>query len=273
MIEEYTSRQCSNQSDRLLAVAGIAEVFGELPEARQKQNQYLAGLWYTRLEWFLCWYITSTSLYREHTDDYIAPSWSWASTVGSIRMDILGKIPKGDNWTTEMIAPTKSLIEPVDAMMRRQEGISQYHKVTSGSLRLRGHLFMVQYENASRKHEYDEVVELLVGSDRDPTATNKPYRCWPDRAGAWLNGIVYFLPILEQDHIHNEQDQKQRTVKGILVKRTRNPGEFYRVAFMSVRRELTHVPAFVLPGKKQPQLGSTDVLSSYGNSYYKFDLV
>ncbi|TGO57644.1 hypothetical protein BCON_0063g00010 [Botryotinia convoluta] len=70
----YTNCSLTNESDRLIAIGGVARQF-------QKKNgdKYFAGLWQARLKEQMCWYIDRyiTKIPRENT--WRAPSWSWAA--------------------------------------------------------------------------------------------------------------------------------------------------------------------------------------------------
>ena len=78
-IERYSLRSITHASDKLLALAGIAERFGDA-----LRTKYVAGFWEDHMLEYLMWHpksgATRTSLYR-------APSWSWASLDGIIAFD------------------------------------------------------------------------------------------------------------------------------------------------------------------------------------------
>lgn len=85
-IANYSERALSVDSDRLLAISGLASLM------EQTYNiTYITGLWKEDLQAGLCWWVTSRN-YMFRTDgprsidvdfpDYLAPSWSWASAHG-----------------------------------------------------------------------------------------------------------------------------------------------------------------------------------------------
>ncbi|KAF2167919.1 hypothetical protein M409DRAFT_22065 [Zasmidium cellare ATCC 36951] len=85
IIESYSRCSLTQSKDKLVALAGIAKVFS--PFVR---TQYVAGMWRNDLEKALLW---STSTFVHDVDHpsrcvetYIAPSWSWASIVGTVSM-------------------------------------------------------------------------------------------------------------------------------------------------------------------------------------------
>ena len=86
MVADYSSRALSVDSDKLLAVAGLASLMGD-----HYGLTYIMGLWKEDLQVGLCWWVTSRNdTFRkdgprsitENFPDYLAPTWSWASAHG-----------------------------------------------------------------------------------------------------------------------------------------------------------------------------------------------
>ncbi|KAI2463517.1 HET-domain-containing protein [Annulohypoxylon bovei var. microspora] len=82
LVEHYTSRSLSYETDRLIALAGIAT---KVPERR---FDYLGGLWRGQLDASIRWQGVGRC---RRTAEYVAPSWSWASISGRIRFLPLSK--------------------------------------------------------------------------------------------------------------------------------------------------------------------------------------
>ncbi|QDS72602.1 hypothetical protein FKW77_001509 [Venturia effusa] len=82
MVTAYSSRALSYPSDRLPALAGIAESI-----LQGRDADYLAGIWSYDLVFELCW-MPSNRLGRCYGQDddaaFIAPTWSWASIAGGV---------------------------------------------------------------------------------------------------------------------------------------------------------------------------------------------
>lgn len=75
IISSYSKKRLTKQTDRLVALAGIAEIVGQMTGSR-----YLAGLWEHDLMHSLLWECLSIEAeVWTPSQDYIAPSWSWAS--------------------------------------------------------------------------------------------------------------------------------------------------------------------------------------------------
>ncbi|KAF2690627.1 HET-domain-containing protein, partial [Lentithecium fluviatile CBS 122367] len=84
LVNFYSDCKLSKMSDKLIALAGLAE------EMRLATGDYyLAGLWKKDLEKQLCWNTTVQpgrrhKVNRSRIPYYLAPSWSWASLDGPV---------------------------------------------------------------------------------------------------------------------------------------------------------------------------------------------
>lgn len=74
-VRAYSSRQMTNETDRLRAISAIAVLVQE-----RTGDEYLAGVWKQDLLSQLMWFhFPSTPRLLKPYEMYIAPSWSWAS--------------------------------------------------------------------------------------------------------------------------------------------------------------------------------------------------
>ncbi|KAF9479124.1 HET-domain-containing protein [Pholiota conissans] len=84
ILEDYSKRKSTLSSDKLVAVASVAEILQS-----HVQDQYIAGLWRRNLLDDLLWEVIApmgpdeTHLPRPIT--YRAPTWSWASVDGELQ--------------------------------------------------------------------------------------------------------------------------------------------------------------------------------------------
>ncbi|KAF2497807.1 hypothetical protein BU16DRAFT_525402 [Lophium mytilinum] len=82
----FSARTLSFPSDKLPAIAGLAESFG-----RFLIQEYLAGLWRSAMPACLLW--SNPNIYhdsltpRPPQDQVSAPSWSWAAIAGRVKYD------------------------------------------------------------------------------------------------------------------------------------------------------------------------------------------
>ncbi|KAI0532647.1 heterokaryon incompatibility protein-domain-containing protein [Xylaria digitata] len=89
MLSAYTSCQLTKETDKFIALSGIALKFSSF-----FKGGYLAGLWVESFNADLLW-VTHGQAKRVE-DPYVAPSWSWAAIRGQVyhRRHSLNRIPK-----------------------------------------------------------------------------------------------------------------------------------------------------------------------------------
>lgn len=85
LVEDYSGRLLTEETDRLIALSGVARAYQE-EHFLKGGVKYGAGLWSSHLPEGLLWQVVSQTRSRHET--YIAPSWSWASVKGSVRYDM-----------------------------------------------------------------------------------------------------------------------------------------------------------------------------------------
>jgi len=72
-VMEYSTRQLTYASDKLVAIAGLAKNFAE------PGDRYLAGLWESGLIEHLQWFVYNDQSQIQERPTWRAPSWSWAA--------------------------------------------------------------------------------------------------------------------------------------------------------------------------------------------------
>jgi hypothetical protein len=82
MIEDYTSRSLSVESDRFPALSGVAKAV-----ANFEGDLYIAGLWLSDIERGLLWSPVGACT---RPAEWRAPSWSWASVNGTVTYEDIG---------------------------------------------------------------------------------------------------------------------------------------------------------------------------------------
>jgi hypothetical protein len=79
IIQLYSRARLTYSKDKLVALSGVARQFQNVTG-----DQYVAGLWRSGLEVYLCWRVERFETLRPVPEPegslYQAPSWSWAST-------------------------------------------------------------------------------------------------------------------------------------------------------------------------------------------------
>ncbi|KAF2258407.1 HET-domain-containing protein, partial [Lojkania enalia] len=80
IITQYSKRHLTKVSDTLPALAGLANDFNHVTG-----DKYFAGLWMGDIIRSLCWMTFpggNSAKNTRHVNEYLAPSWSWASVYG-----------------------------------------------------------------------------------------------------------------------------------------------------------------------------------------------
>lgn len=92
IVEDYSARSLTNESDRMVALSGIARYMQKV----FTDAKYVGGIWSTALPVALLWVPLPTDEPTSESMDqnlgYIAPSWSWASARSRVTMLLLETI-------------------------------------------------------------------------------------------------------------------------------------------------------------------------------------
>ena len=79
-VEEYSAAKLTRGTDKLIALSGVAQVISR----SLQESAYFAGHWGSNFAPSLLWMLESPA---DRSEEYVAPSWSWASMVGAITMN------------------------------------------------------------------------------------------------------------------------------------------------------------------------------------------
>lgn len=115
MVQQYSKRKLTHDSDKLSAISGIVQLIEDAKNLLGgPRDRYLAGLWESDLAFGMSWSTTHVPGKISHTRPmkYRAPSWSWASLDGEVgwvrylndRFDIRSAITVQD-WHCEPFSP------------------------------------------------------------------------------------------------------------------------------------------------------------------------
>jgi len=104
LVGKYTHRKLTFPTDRILAISGIAELYG-----RVFGDEYLCGLWKSTLGDALLWKTSLASRNLPRPVKYQGPSWSWTAVNGSVEFPELSfnttnkKYPEIFSCTTRLV--------------------------------------------------------------------------------------------------------------------------------------------------------------------------
>lgn len=83
-VSQYSQRALTKGTDKLPALAGLADVV-----AKRKKGRYCAGIWEDDMPFGLWW---TASDHCSRPKEWRAPSWSWASLTGPVKHDLFAGI-------------------------------------------------------------------------------------------------------------------------------------------------------------------------------------
>ena len=133
IVEDYSGRKLSVAMDKLPALSALASNFSGIWSCA-----YYAGLWERRLLEGLSWYLYEPPSWK--ADEYIAPSWSWASTVGDIGWE--DKASKEDPAENSPAERTKV----IDCRTILANENVPFGQVTDGSLMIEGSAQWIEWD-------------------------------------------------------------------------------------------------------------------------------
>jgi hypothetical protein len=184
IVEQYTVRELSHESDRLPALASIAEKYSS-------EMTNLAGLWDELLPRGLMWRTANPTAARHATNN--VPSWSWASIQGAATYDEVYDLGgRGTKWHVEIVSANVFDTGP------RFMG-----QVSGGELKMSGFLAKVYYSLLSinetsgrllreedisnhnqvgldKVNEADNNIETKVGANEDLHDQKWDVKAWMD---------------------------------------------------------------------------------------------
>ncbi|KAJ9654820.1 hypothetical protein H2198_006175 [Neophaeococcomyces mojaviensis] len=155
VISLYTDCQLTKESDKLIALAGLAGQFSTLmPEA-----QYLAGLWSTHLACQLLWSVDvlNDKPAAKYPAAYRAPSWSWAAVDAHIEPATITS--QGILIEIKQFTIIPSPPDSLDTMFQ----------VSSGSLTIQGNLVKAQQKITPRRSPWtSEILQSIILDSSTP---------------------------------------------------------------------------------------------------------
>ena len=142
IVREYTTRELTHNSDKLIAVSALART---LSQNHPAAGRYVAGIWGNYIIDQLLW---SSSLLAHRAAGYRSPTWSWASMDGSIEPNFNWKHRSREDRDQRSRSPVALL--GIDAAFQDDP----FDSVSAATLRLETPLLKVSIE-AGRKDTED----------------------------------------------------------------------------------------------------------------------
>ncbi|KAH7068151.1 heterokaryon incompatibility protein-domain-containing protein [Paraphoma chrysanthemicola] len=137
IVEEYTTRNLTYQSDKLPALSGIAKRFQDLTG-----YEYLAGIWKINILPGLLWRVKRPS---DELTCTTLPSWTWARLIGRVRF-----------WSQGTGLPIRQLYEACEVVGLSYALSSQHNPfggIESAELQIRGRVIEVSYTPSDKPED------------------------------------------------------------------------------------------------------------------------
>lgn len=167
IISGYSASKLTYIEDRLVAIAGLAKILSTRTGIR-----YAAGIWMTQIPRQLLW-DTIHPPGLKHDVKYVAPSWSWASSPGSMI----------SNQRLDPILETKGAMDLIKILSVEVEGVMEndtmpFGQVRSGRLRIRGRLLPINlnlsaWPNGEKRKQ--ALVQFWSGSTLGPPPARETF--------------------------------------------------------------------------------------------------
>lgn len=242
ILDQYLKTEITRAGDRLIAFSGIARHF-----AKARKTRYLAGLWEDTLVMDMTWFTIPGG--NSRPQQYIAPTWSWASVKGAIYDSSIRALP------FELQFTTYPSILGVQIKTYRDD---QFGEVKHGWLEVKAPILRI-----GQRENYGDEAEHLEGSLRTILETSgvdfRSVRVSFDHVfgaraeNATLN--YYFMPLITYDFA--------LVLKGliglILVAVTPSLGYFQRVGFCKLRP----LPGTEIPSEQESKVKLDKLLKSF----------
>ncbi|KAH8881099.1 HET-domain-containing protein [Thozetella sp. PMI_491] len=210
---EYSRARLTRETDKLVALSGISRIV-----SGAIQSEFLAGIWKKDLLRSLLWQVRKAisgddlETFRTY-DDYVAPSWTWASIEGEV----------DPFWPSKKIS--QPLVEILLASVQAA-GDDPFGQVTGGELHLKGILFKIP------------PIALIKESDQ---LQNEEFDAWAfglDHCGiAYWEDQSFFLPLAISP---DASEWDNLVVCGLIVQQAANfedTGAYTRVGFAIVSED------------------------------------
>ena len=164
-------------SDKLVALSAIASEM-----QAHIQSEYLAGMWRQHLAYQLLWEVRGIHwlVRRGRPNQYTAPSWSWASVIGSV--EAACEVRFADD--------REIILEVIEAQVKLASAVNPFGQVKSGFLCVKGSLGMASVYIYMSKSE-GESLRLSINKDAVSTVI------WDneEEIASAVGQELYFLPI------------------------------------------------------------------------------
>jgi hypothetical protein len=149
---QYNQRALTKRKDKLVAFGAVAQLFGQVNDLPvDKPGEYVAGAWRSYLPFGLHWSVGENaerhvSQPGSEDEQYVIPSWSWASIDGLVRFH------DGKSLKETREKQIKGMPRLVDVNVVTEGG--PFGPVKSGYIILHGPIFRIRVIKKVRDHKH-----------------------------------------------------------------------------------------------------------------------
>ncbi|KAF4627911.1 hypothetical protein G7Y89_g10241 [Cudoniella acicularis] len=204
LVARFSRGQLTHATDKLVALSAIAS------EMRTHiESEYLAGMWRKHLAYQLLWEVRGVQwlVRRGRPNRYVAPSWSWASVIGSI--ETACEVRFADD--------REIILEVLDAQVELVSNAHAFGQVKSGFLRVASYLGKGTVFMYTSKLE-GKSFRLSINGDAVSTVI------WDneEEIASFVGQELYFLPIRylprREEVVRNGVSMGVPQVSGIILR-------------------------------------------------------
>ncbi|KAK9412951.1 putative RRM domain-containing protein [Seiridium unicorne] len=208
IVEYYTMTKLTYESDKLIAVSGLAQKMGQILD-----DEYLAGLWLRFLPSQLLWTVRDETC-TNRTLNYQAPSWSWASVDGGILMPV----PRDD---------IRHLVDLEDHSAQPVTGHNNAGMLSMACIKLKGTLLSARIRFQDRGYSKPYNFELSNGGYLGRS------RFAPDLKPSSETPLALFLPVEM-----TTQESASQTIRGLILEKAegQDRGWYRRLGYIDSER-------------------------------------
>jgi hypothetical protein len=258
IVKDYTKATLTYSSDKLVALAGIAEAATQI--IGFPRDSYLAGLWKFDLRVDLLWRMAGSG---SRPATYRAPSWSWASVDGGVYFHSADKrdVARKNLVATVLEAHITPASDPLGP-------------VKGGHLTLQGPLLKINLSDPDTSLPGDTSLRKLrmgtttfsSGTGFEEVLDHEPlYSEWPTGGKTLCFACFTTTP---DPQIGNELESA-----GLVVERTGDgPGVYRRVGWLRVFHESPAGALFADAARLDP-LGVHEYLQYGGGDIYSYRII
>ena len=242
LVQDFSSGRLTYATDKLVAISAVA-----VEMQKHIRSEYFAGLWRQHLPYQLLWEVRSIQWIcpRSRPTEYIAPSWSWASTNGSVEQACGVRFPDERDI----------ILEVMDAKVDLVTDGNPFGQAKGGYVTVKGYLVSGTFHLSGNPLSPREDIQLQFGLISQPFVIIDN----EDDMREFARKEVFFLPI-QYCPDRNTQGYDGQVVlpeiTGIILRQlSQSKKEYARIGKFSVTSAKSFLSAYRPPATDAVEAG------------------